>query len=89
MPSSQTAAVSSESCVHDRRLRLSEPTEAQTSSMMQTFAWTYTGCPAYVLEPVERHPVAARRPQAAHGPLAPDGVRRPGSGGRCGPGSAE
>ena len=38
--SSQTAAVSSESCVHDRRLRLSEPTEAQTSSTMQTFACT-------------------------------------------------
>ena len=51
MPSSQTAAVSSESYVHDRRLRLSDPTEAQTSSMMHTFAWTYTAAPATFSSP--------------------------------------
>ena len=45
--------------------------------------------PGDVLEPVDRHPVPARGPQAAHGTLASDGVGRPGSGGRCGPGSGE
>ena len=37
---SRTAAVSSESCVQDRRLKLSLPTVAHTSSITQTFACT-------------------------------------------------
>jgi hypothetical protein len=37
---SSTAAVSSELCVHDRVLKLSLPTAAQTSSMMQTLECT-------------------------------------------------
>ena len=37
---SSTAIDSSLSCVHDRRLRLSEPIIAQTSSMTTTLAWT-------------------------------------------------
>jgi hypothetical protein len=36
--SSRTAQLSSESCVQDRRLKLSEPTDAHTSSMMQALA---------------------------------------------------
>ena len=38
--SSNTAIDSSESCVHDRRLRLSEPSSATSSSITTTFAWT-------------------------------------------------
>ena len=35
-----TAALSSLSCVQDRRLKLSEPTLAHQSSITQTLAWT-------------------------------------------------
>ena len=38
--SSMTAQLSSESCVHERRLMLSDPTVAHVSSTMQTFACT-------------------------------------------------
>jgi hypothetical protein len=48
---SSTAALSSESCVQDRRLKLSEPTTAQTSSTTQTFACTYTGTPRWFSMP--------------------------------------
>ena len=46
-----TAQDSSESWVQERRLMLSEPTEAHTSSTTQTLACTYTGVPAWFSMP--------------------------------------
>ena len=73
--SSRTAQLSSESWVHDRRLTLSEPTEAHTSSTTHTLAWTYTGVPGVVLDAVHRDPVAAGGPEQRPAPAA----GRPGS----------
>ena len=74
--SSSTAQDSSLSCVHDRRLKLSLPTLAHTSSTTHTLACTYTGVAVVVLHVEHVHPVAAGPAAHLERLLAADLVRR-------------
>ena len=69
--SSMTAMPSSESYVHDRRLKLSEPTVAQTSSIDAGLGVHVDRGGVVVLDPVDGDPVAAGlRQQIERGPSA-------------------
>ena len=74
--SSNTAQDNSLSWVHDRRLKLSLPTQAQVSSMTQTLACTYTGVPAWFSTSKMCTRSAGGLPARLDGLLAADHVGR-------------